>query len=33
MKSWTWDEPTQQWVLDEDRARTVAGTEPTKHHH
>jgi cytochrome c oxidase subunit 1 len=33
MKSWTWDEPTQQWVLDEERARTVAGTEPTKHHH
>ncbi|HEX8520761.1 MAG TPA: cbb3-type cytochrome c oxidase subunit I [Tepidisphaeraceae bacterium] len=33
MKAWTWDEPTKQWVLDEERAKTVAGTEPTKHHH
>jgi cytochrome c oxidase subunit I len=33
MKAWKWDEPTQQWVLDEDRAKTVAGTEPTIHHH
>ena len=33
LKSWTWDEATKQWVLDEERARTVAGTEPTVHHH
>jgi cytochrome c oxidase subunit 1 len=33
MKSWVWDEPTEQWLLDEERARTVAGTEPTVHQH
>ncbi len=33
LKSWQWDEATKQWVLDEQRARTVAGTEPTVHHH
>ena len=33
MKSWIWDEATKQWVLDEERAGTVAGTEPTVHHH
>lgn len=33
MKSWTWDETTQQWVLDASRAQTVTGTEPMKHHH
>jgi cytochrome c oxidase subunit 1 len=33
MKSWTWDDQMKQWVLDEARARTVAGTEPTTHHH
>jgi cytochrome c oxidase subunit I len=33
MKAWKWDEQTQQWVLDEERAKTVAGTEPTVHHH
>jgi cytochrome c oxidase subunit 1 len=33
MRSWVWDEETQQWVLDEELARTVAGTEPTVHQH
>jgi cytochrome c oxidase subunit 1 len=33
MRSWTWDAASEQWVLVEERARTVAGTEPTTHHH
>jgi len=33
MRSWTWDQASEQWVLVEERAKTVTGTEPTTHQH
>jgi cytochrome c oxidase subunit 1 len=33
MTSWIWDDASEQFVLDENHVGTVAGTEPTAHHH
>jgi len=33
LAAWKWDEATQQWLMDETRAKTMSGTEPTAGRH